>query len=280
VLTVHLPGASWIDGRRALTARLRPPTGFEEALLQDADPALSAHERLTALLAELVVDLAGGGEVGADALRTLTVGDREALALAVRRMTFGERLDCALTCTACEEPIDVPATVADFLYAPYAMSADWHEVRLLDGSDEVEVRFRLPTGADLDAAASADDPEAGAALLLSRCVASAHRTRTGAAVEPLPAAAADALAQRMAELDPQADIVLTFACPHCEQPLEAPFDATRFLLEEFAGASTDLLGEVHALASHYHWSEREILELPVPRRRLYLELVADGGPEP
>ena len=31
--------------------------------------------------------------------------------------------------------------------------------------------------------------------------------------------------------------------------------------------------EVHTLASHYHWSEQAILELPQARRRLYLGMI-------
>lgn len=37
-----------------------------------------------------------------------------------------------------------------------------------------------------------------------------------------------------------------------------------------------LLTEVHALALHYHWSERDILALPRARRRRYLALLADA----
>lgn len=36
-----------------------------------------------------------------------------------------------------------------------------------------------------------------------------------------------------------------------------------------------LLREVHALARAYHWSERELLALPLPRRTAYLQLLAE-----
>jgi hypothetical protein len=34
-----------------------------------------------------------------------------------------------------------------------------------------------------------------------------------------------------------------------------------------------LLEEVHSIARAYHWSEAEILALPLPRRRRYLDLL-------
>ncbi len=35
-----------------------------------------------------------------------------------------------------------------------------------------------------------------------------------------------------------------------------------------------LLEEVHHLAYHYHWAEREILAMPRSKRRQYLSLLA------
>ncbi len=141
----------------------------------------------------------------------------------------------------------------------------WHEV---DG-----VEFRLPTGADVEAAAEADDVEAGAALLLARCVASA----SAGSLEP---AVADAVAAEMARLDPQAELRLAAVCPECGEPVDALLDAGALVLDELAGSADGLFREVHALARHYHWSEGEILGLELGRRRRYLELlVADEAAE-
>jgi hypothetical protein len=270
-VTVELPGGSWLGGERTLTARLRAPTGVEQAMLQELGGEHTPAERVTALLAELVLQLPGVERVDAEAIRGLTVGDREAIALAVRRMTFGERLDCTLTCPSCDESLDIPATVADFLHAPYARSREWHEAVVGNGET---VRFRLPTGGDQEDAARrvAAGPDVAADALFESCV-------EGAAAELGPDARAE-VARAMAELDPQADIVLTLDCPECEAAVEAPFDAASYLLDEIDRGTDDLLVEIHTLASGYHWSERDIVELPIPRRRRYLELVADAPAEP
>ncbi|MGH7392800.1 MAG: DUF6760 family protein [Candidatus Rokuibacteriota bacterium] len=41
-----------------------------------------------------------------------------------------------------------------------------------------------------------------------------------------------------------------------------------------------LYRDVHALAWHYHWSEREILTLPREKRRRYLGLLAQALERP
>ena len=52
------------------------------------------------------------------------------------------------------------------------------------------------------------------------------------------------------------------------------------MLDELADGADALFREVHALARHYHWSEREILGLELSRRRRYLDLlVADEDAE-
>lgn len=40
-------------------------------------------------------------------------------------------------------------------------------------------------------------------------------------------------------------------------------------------APEDILAETHLLAYYYHWSERDILELPSPKRHTYVEQIAE-----
>jgi hypothetical protein len=54
------------------------------------------------------------------------------------------------------------------------------------------------------------------------------------------------------------------------------FDTATYLLQELDARAARLLEEVHALAFHYHWSEREILAMAPTRRERYLSLLADA----
>ena len=54
-------------------------------------------------------------------------------------------------------------------------------------------------------------------------------------------------------------------------------DAAGPVLDELAPSADELYAELHLLALHYHWSERDILALEVPSRRRYLALLADSA---
>jgi hypothetical protein len=262
-----LPHGMLRDGERRRDALLRPPTGADEAVLVEELGGASAAARASMLLARCVARLGGSADVRLDDVRALVVGDREALLLQLRALAFGERVACVLDCPACEQRMELDLELSELLVEGYADASPEHSLTVGEGA---RVRFRLPTGADLEAAAEAVDVEAGAALLLDRCLLG------GADAAGLGEAARDALEEELARLDPQAQVGLAAVCPACGEPVDATLDAGALLLDELAGSADGLFREVHALARHYHWSEGEILGLELPRRRRYLELlVAD-----
>ncbi|HEU0237378.1 MAG TPA: hypothetical protein VFR14_13140 [Candidatus Limnocylindrales bacterium] len=272
------------EGSRVLDAMVRPLAGRDEEMLADADARGidgSMASTVTALLARCVVSLSGAGPPSTDVLRSLSVGDREALLLHLRRATLGDRIDCVATCPdpACGERLDLTLSVAGLLVPRYDDAAAWHEEMFGPGSgrgSKRRVRFRLPTGGDQEATAeqAATDPAAAARALLARCVASS--TGSGGVLADLPDDIADAVAARMAELDPQAEIRLRFDCAACGRPGEVLFDTASFFLAEIAATADRLYDEIHAIAWHYHWSEAEILDLPRSKRRRYLDLIASS----
>jgi len=274
---VPLPGGIWLD--RAQPVReipLRAVGGRDEAFLLDV-AALGPMERVNALLARcLATD--PDGPPAADLVSGLTVGDREALLLHLRRLTLGDRLDCVITCPApeCREPMELSLTVSELLVAPDPEPRREHVVRLETGGEQLDVRFRLPTTADLAAVVDVShaDPELGASVLLERCVIDAGRGGRSFPVSSLDARDRAAVAGAMAERDPQAVLELDLVCPTCGRDVSLLFDAGEFLLQELDVRATRLIEDVHALALHYHWSERDILALPAERRERYLELLA------
>jgi hypothetical protein len=235
-----------------LAAEVRPLRGADEAFLEDAAD-LAPARRATALLARCV---AGTDE---DAARALTVGDREALLLHLRRLTFGDALPCVLACPACEELMELDLRVTGLLLPPYEEVRDRYELSLGDGR---VLPFRVPTGADQEEAAAAP-PGEGARVLLERCVE-----------EPVGDEVAAAVAREMAARDPQAELRLRVSCPACGAPVETVLDAADYLFRELRGRRS-VYRDVHLLALHYGWSEGEILALPRGRRRLYLELLTE-----
>ena len=125
-------------------------------------------------------------------------------------------------------------------------------------------RFRLPTGADQEAAGREPDDEAGARALLARCV----REQLPAVPRARWRPGSRSSTRRPRPSSPRA--------ARRAAPIPALLDAAAILFRELAGSPDALFREVHALALHYHWSEPEILGLDLPRRRRYLESIADG----
>lgn len=233
----------------------------------------SRAAQVTALLAACVERI-GPARPGSDAIRTLCVGDREALLLHLRRATLGDPIDCVLDCPTCGERLDVRLSTADLLLAPYPDPMEWNEESFGVEPDRATVRFRLPTGGDQEAVAelAATAPTAAAQRVLDRCIDRVV-VRDGAQASLDPDMGA-ALAQRMSELDPQAELRLDVGCPSCHGRIDTLLDTATFFLAELAGSRTSLYQEIHTLACWYHWGESEILSLTAPRRRRYLELIA------
>jgi hypothetical protein len=271
---VGLPGGLWpaeSDGAPIRELGLRALADDDQPFVLDTRGLLPPAARATALLARCVE----GGESTADAL---AVGDREALLLHLRRLTFGETMDCVLRCpeAACGKPMEFSLRIGELLVPPYPEMSRSHSLRIEDGAWEYSVTFRVPTAADLDAAAAfaAEDAERGASELLQRCVIRADRDGSDCEAAALPAAVREAIAAAMARHDPQAELELDLSCPNCGNAFSVVFDAAAFLLQEIDDAAAGLLRQVHILASHYGWSEDEILRIPAARRVRYLELVA------
>jgi hypothetical protein len=269
--TVALPGGRWLAGERHREAELRLPGGVEAARLADELTGLGPAKWTTALLARSLARLGPSGEVSADVVRSLTVGDREALLLHLCRHWVGERLECVVRCPRCGEWLDVEVGVADLLVDPYEEAAERHEATVEEGGEEWTVRFRLPTGADQEAAIGAS-PQEAARLLLESCVDGVWRD--GERLEAIPSAVVEEAGALMSRLDPQAELMLRLDCAACEEPFRACLDAGAFLAHAVTSRRAELEREVHVLALHYHWSEAEILAMNSRRRGRYLELLA------
>jgi hypothetical protein len=254
---------------------LRPVGGEDEAFLIDTADGAVPSERATALLARCLVDTDADNTASA-----LTVGDREALLLHLRRLTLGETFDCVLRCPEehCGERMELELRVSDLLLPAYADARREYELVLDADGARYAVTFRLPTAADLDRAAilARSDPERGVQSILEGCVVRATRDDDLVTVDALVPAVCDAISAAMAEHDPQAEIELDLACPTCGAAFSIVFDTAMFFLQELDERAAQLTQEVHTLAWHYHWSERDILHMPRRRRARYLELVADA----
>jgi len=248
-----------------------------------ASELLTAWERgLSQTPLERALGLLGAACDGepAEALARLSIGERDERLLTLREWTFGGQLVSLASCPGCGEQLEFSISAADLRPVPAARdgrdSPGEASAPLSLRSGEYELSFRLPNSLDLAAVASGGamrSVEEAAAVLLESCLVEASRGGEAVRAADLPPEVAAAVARRMAEADPRAEVELALNCPACGEGWQAPFDIESFFWGEIGAWARRVLGEVHVLASSYGWREIDILNMSARRRQFYLDLV-------
>jgi uncharacterized protein (UPF0212 family) len=208
-----------------------------------------------------------------DALSNLSIGQRDADLLMLREQTFGPQLAGLATCPDCSERLELTFATADIRATAISFGAE-PVAALRLGAADYEVSFRLPNSFDLFAIAGSQDVAASRQLLLQRCLLAAEHQGKEKSIDELPAEIIEAVVERMARADPQADVQLALCCPQCSNQWQAAFDIVSFFWGEIDAWASRLLREVHTLASAYSWREVDILALSPWRRQFYLEMIS------
>jgi hypothetical protein len=221
--------------------------------LQRSDPLLRAVTGLTST-----------------ALGELGVGERDRILVEVRARLFGKTLHALVGCPGCGLVHELELATSVLLGADR-------------GPDEVAVdaggyhlSCRVPRITDLADAAATGSAGAARAVLVARAVLSAERNGQSVAAVELPEGVVAAVAAALADAEPLAHVELPITCDACGATWSRPLDIDAYLWRELDSWAVGLLGEIHALATAYGWTEREVLALSPRRRRRYLELVGHG----
>jgi len=204
------------------------------------------------------------------ALAGLPLGRRDARLMTLRQRMFGPSARSVVPCLGCGESLDLLLDLREMAAASPAEHAPG-STTIAEG--DWVIHLRPVDSRDLAAVTSAASPEAGRWILLDRC---ARVEREGAiiAAAELPEALQLAIEERIAELDPLAEVKVVARCPSCAAERQVLFDVGEFLWAELAAEARRLLREIDALARAYGWRESEVLALSPYRRLCYLELVS------
>lgn len=150
------------------------------------------------------------------------------------------------------------------LHALVAGAGDAGPIRVsLDG--QRSVTLRRPTGDDLRqwrAARPASRAEA-VRMMLDTLLLDGQ-------VQPQDEAR---LAESITAADPLVAFAVSCHCPACGAANEVPIDLDAAALARLGARQRALLHEVHCLASHYGWTESEVLAIPPARRAQYLAFI-------
>jgi hypothetical protein len=206
---------------------------------------------------------------GLDAVSTLSIGERDARLLQLREWMFGPRLFNTAHCPKCTAAVEWETDLNALYLQPLLPEQASKEFSLdIDG---FLLHFRLLNSNDLLKAASgtASEPRE----MLAPCILHVQHEQQPCQVDALPEPIWEALQQRMAEEDPQADIQMLVHCPVCAYGWQMPFDIMSYLWTEIDNWAKHMLQEVFILARAFGWAERDILNMSAQRRQLYLEML-------
>jgi hypothetical protein len=190
------------------------------------------------------------------------LGRRNQALAELRCSCFGPNLQAWISCSHCDERLEFEVEVPALLKSHQNGEQPCDEPVVINGHS-----FRRPSSRDLARAALVSDPHTAAIDLLEAC-----RINNGAS-SVWSDADLDKIGEQLAIADPLAEIRLQFNCPMCGNQWEETLDFAAVLWSEIEAQAKRVLLEIHALASVYGWTEKDILSLSSNRRLLYLEMV-------
>ncbi len=263
-MKVILPGGLSKNGCIERRARFRPLTGRLEQALIEFRRGLDRPGYVTAVLGSALESI-GNQPADTGSVADLCVADRQYLMLRLAAMLDGEQLWLKVGCSHCDALFDVDIRRCDLPLKQAGPGFPLVTLRVQAWTIDV----RVPTGADQERIGVLSEAEAMQQLLQS-CIRSVNGEPPGREfIHNLSEPDIEAIDEALDEVSPAVCHQLLVTCPECGRQQHAELD--HYTL---AGMNEHYFyDEVHTLASHYHWSEAAILDLPQARRRLYLGMI-------
>ncbi len=208
------------------------------------------------LLDSLMKNATLGNKISAAQIVT---ADRDRLLATLYISLFGSKVESTLNCRNCEQKFDLDFSLEDLLRHYQPLPAQESE----NGSYELEpgVFFRLPTGED-EIFIHGLPKEEAEKRLLERCLLKGN-----------PETDKEKVQLRMAELAPVLNLEMQAICPECSHEQQVQFDMQSFFLIRLKQEKPGLIQDIHYIASRYHWSQKEILDMPRNLRKHFVALI-------
>lgn len=200
-------------------------------------------------------------ETSAPLVADWSLGRRNKALIDLYCASFGAVIRCWSACASCGEKMEFAIDGRELVSQNLSPTKEKESVPFNGHS------FRLPRTRDLAEAAREKDPDAAALRLAELCCLTAQQ----------PIALSDAEIAQLGEImimaDPLGEIRIALCCPSCGHESSDTIEISTFILSEIDARARRLMWEVHALASTYGWTEKEILSMTPARRASYAEMV-------
>ncbi len=229
------------------------PFGSEENHIE-VDFNTAAPQSVTSVLCACLRD-ANQQAPSADQIWLWPITTRLQGLLTVVRATHNSPLSVDTECPACQERLSFELPLEDFLQDNPKEAL---HCALANGDS---VQLRVPSGLDQQRWLQQGDIDPKA-IVQDLLIDVDALSSVEHGMENIEAA--------LKEADPLTSLELETQCPDCQTNIRYPFNLEMNLLQRLRAVLSDTLRNVHRLALSYHWSEAEILNLPLQRRDFYL----------
>ena len=199
----------------------------------------------------------------------LSIGDRDARLLRIRKALFFFFLQNATHCPACGEKIEWEMPVSGLELQTIQPAAERPQLEFQYQNKELVMR--LPNTMDVLEAIELESPEEQSNSLLQRCIL--RSSLPFERVEDYPESLKSDILHQMESLDPQANIEIQVQCPACQHAWNMLFDIMNYLWTEIGQLAHRLLQDVFLLARSFGWPEAEILAMSRTRRNWYIQML-------
>ncbi|GAB1260366.1 hypothetical protein [Aurantivibrio plasticivorans] len=254
-----LPGGIIIDGSLRKDFCFKPVLGEMELVFSDALVTSSSFPSMVTSVLQNSLESIAGESPTRHLVQQLSVGDRQFLMRQLAAHVNDQETWVSANCRACGETMDLSFRYSELPIKEASENYPGFTYECESGQYEI----RVPIGEDQEVLASINGD--GLELLLNRVIAPVNGSKILALsnndLEGIEAAIEDA--------SPEVGNRLLAYCPHCEVENTVEVDLYGFL----SASNSQLLIDVHQIATHYHWSEDDILKLPTHRRKQYLAMI-------
>ncbi|WP_281556962.1 hypothetical protein [Thalassomonas sp. RHCl1] len=265
-----LPGGLWHEGQRKRDFAFKPVTGaLEFGIAEIAGLGYAMPEAVTKILQLALAQLGGEAPTG-QRIEELCIADRQFLMRELQLHLGDSETWYSQRCRHCNESFDFELDLRTLPVAEGDEHYPFVEVEL----DKLEVRLRLPTGCDQAMLADKEEVEIPAVLLKLCLLTQSKEVDVDAFIAGLTQEEVASIEKAMEQASPGIVTDVQVSCSNCSSINPVYLDPYRLLNRGYG----TLLTEIHCLARAYHWTEEQILALPVQRRAAYLTMIdADRG---
>lgn len=196
----------------------------------------------------------------------LSIGQRIECLLLLAAGGWEKALSLVFECQGCGEDLELDLTVKELAEAQ--READHIETVGLDLEGR-RIEFRKPTGRD---------QEVWAGTVFRDELDAAERMVSSLAITPeFPSTLGRTSIREIERIFEDADPLVNFSCRvrcgECDRLNDYRVDLMETALAMLSRMQTQLIHAIHRMATHYHWSEADVLAVPEWRRQQYLQLI-------